>query len=180
MAVVLSLTLYVATKQSDGPLAVKTTTPRNEEKSAPTDNGITITFNKPLDMNSPYTSYNVRPQTEGRVEYANNELRFIPTGQLLANTTYTITLKGAKSGKTMLADYILTFTTGDQKLSAFEQSLPIFASSYTIERLRDNTILVTITAPPTEDNTSEAIKLLTDNGIDISRIVVVRSQSSSE
>lgn len=169
------LALYSSKNRS---LGIASVFPLADTLQAPTDKGIVLTFNKSLDSTNPYKEVRITPKTAGSVAVNDKTLTFTPDYQLRPNTKYTIVVVGAKHEETFFDSRPLSFTTGEQKMTFFEKELPYRSEDYSIDRLSDGSIVVTITSPPADENTKKALELLTSKGVDISKVLVQRAPSS--
>jgi len=172
--------LGLSGQQKAGKLAVISTSPVSKSLNASTKNPININFNKDLLSETPYSQFTINPVADGRVTVNNKAISFVPAGQLRPDTEYTISIFDVQSAADVISEYSFNFTTGKQKLSSFEQGLPISTNEYTIDRLSDGTIIVTVTSTPADLNASKALEFLKSNGVDTSKVLVQKAPSSRD
>ncbi|NDD85247.1 hypothetical protein EBZ38_13370 [bacterium] len=156
------------------------TSPKDKTTNASTTSPIVIMFSKRLYADAPYEQIKITPQLDGKTTVSDNKIIFTPVGQLKAKTTYIVEVVGASTNNALIESSSFSFTTGSQKISSFELTLPITEDNYTIDRLENGQILVIINGAPAGEVRKNVFDLLRKKGVDTSSVLVQESTSSRE
>lgn len=140
---------------------------------------ISVSFNHSLDKKLPFEEVTVSPVTEGDFSTKDNTIVFTPRVALNGNMNYMFTVKKPKDsrGRT-IKDVVIKFKTGEYFQSTAEKSLPYVGDGFTIDRLADSQIIITITSAPRAKYEADARQYLKSAGIDDARASVIVSASA--
>jgi hypothetical protein len=111
------------------PLVVSTS-PANLDIGVPLNQVVTVTFNADMDpetINLSTITIEASPAIEAIITYNNKTASFTPVSPLLANTTYTGTVKRAAkdvAGNALQENYVWTFTTGPPPAPTVVSTIP--------------------------------------------------------
>jgi hypothetical protein len=102
------------------PPQVVSTSPKNNEKSVPPENSISITFSEPMDDNSLLLALSIEPfiNYTPRMTLDNLTLIINPEEKLRDNFEFTIVINSSatdRAGLSLDADYTFSFTTGEEE-----------------------------------------------------------------
>jgi len=98
------------------PFQVTSTYPSNGSINVPLFNSIEVDFNSPIDTGTVRSAFKLTPTTSGYFSMydGSSYFTFYPTNELLADTTYSVTVDTSlrsKSGDKLLAPYTFSFAT---------------------------------------------------------------------
>ena len=162
-------------------LSLKKSVPSKGSAKVLPEKPIQLTFSQQLDTYAPYKMFSIAPKTDGTVKVSGATMTFTPAFKLIGNTNYTVTVYGAQSIAGKLAKNVeISFKTVGQNLSDFEKSLPYHTDTYTVDKLEDGSITLTILSAPADKVQVEAIAFLKTKGVDTSKITINKALSSQD
>ena len=170
VAAIIGICLYIFSPRQPA-FSLISSTPTNKSTKTNPEGTLEFTFSSPLDPESPYDSFSISPKVEGKVKLTNEKLSFIPSNGFNDSTKYTVFIKQVRSingSTTTITDF--SFTTFARKKAAFEDFLPYDGGDFTVDRLGNGTIVLTIINPPAAANKEKALAFLRSKKINIDNV----------
>ena len=98
------------------PPTIESVFPADGNQSAAVTSDITVTFSEEVATSTLAAAFSIVPATDGSMIYANRQMRFTPTANLLEDTTFTVQIDSTvtdEAGNKLAAPYIWQFGTNN-------------------------------------------------------------------